>query len=270
MNGASHISQEDLTLYSMQALAPEEQAGVHAHLQGCAVCQGILREIYAEEALLALSVEQQPLPPGAQQRFMARIANIPPQTTGTKAVWREPEPSLIDRRSKNGFGFGWLGWVTAICAMLVTAYFGNRSFQLQQQLNLDRSDIAQLTAQADRAQELTDALTSPQAKQVTLTEVKQSAQPVGHATYLSSKGALIFVASNLHPVKPDKTYELWLIPANGKAPIPAGLFRPDAAGSASVVLPQLPVGIEAKAFGVTIEDAQGSPTPTLPIVMSGS
>jgi anti-sigma-K factor RskA len=31
----------------------------------------------------------------------------------------------------------------------------------------------------------------------------------------------------------------------------------------------LPEGIQAKAFGVTIEDAQGSPTPTLPIVMAG-
>ena len=77
------------------------------------------------------------------------------------------------------------------------------------------------------------------------------------------------MASNLRPVPENKTYELWLIPANGKAPMPAGLFRPDASGSASVVLPTLPQGVEAKAFGVTIEDAQGSATPTLPIVMAG-
>jgi anti-sigma-K factor RskA len=114
-----------------------------------------------------------------------------------------------------------------------------------------------------------DALTSPEAKQVTLTETRHPVQPVGHATYVAKSGALIFVARNLRPVPRDKTYELWLIPANGKAPIPAGLFRPDAAGSATVVLPSLPQGVEAKAFGVTIEEAQGSPTPTLPIVMSG-
>ena len=85
---------------------------------------------------------------------------------------------------------------------------------------------------------------------------------------VKDKGALIFVASEMHPVQANKTYELWLIPADGTAPIPAGLFRPDAGGSASVILPTLPVGVEAKAFGVTIEDAQGSTTPTLPIVMS--
>ncbi len=99
--------------------------------------------------------------------------------------------------------------------------------------------------------------------------MKTAAQPSAHVIYAKDKGALIFVASDLRPVKANKTYELWLIPSNGQAPIPAGLFRPDVNGSASVVLPSLPAGIEAKAFGVTVEDAQGATTPTLPIVMSG-
>jgi hypothetical protein len=278
VNGATHIPQEDLALYSMQALSPEEQAAVRAHLEGCAACRGALQDILAEEALLGLSIEQAPLPAGAEQRFMARIANTPQSSTSqssTAAHAAAPQPEIsrstpVEHAPKRGFGFGWLGWVTAVVAIAVAAYLGNRSVDLEQQLNKDRSDITQLSAQAARAQELTDALTSPEAKQVTLTETKQAARPVGHATYLPGKGALIFVASNLHPVAPAKTYELWLIPANGKAPIPAGLFRPDSTGSASVVLPPIPLGVEAKGFGVTIEDAQGSQTPTLPIVLSGS
>jgi anti-sigma-K factor RskA len=114
-----------------------------------------------------------------------------------------------------------------------------------------------------------DALSSPAAKQVTLTETKGTARPVGHATYLPRSGALIFVASNLRPVPQSKSYELWLIPSSGKAPIPAGIFRPDANGSAAVVLPPLPEGVDAKAFGVTVETADGASTPTLPIVMAG-
>jgi anti-sigma-K factor RskA len=119
-------------------------------------------------------------------------------------------------------------------------------------------------------QKLMNTLSSPEAKQVTLTETKRPSQPVGHAIYMERSGALIFMASNLRPMPQNKTYELWLIPANGKAPIPAGLFRPDASGDASVVMPTIPAGVKAKAFGVTVEDAQGSATPTLPIVMSGS
>jgi hypothetical protein len=35
-------------------------------------------------------------------------------------------------------------------------------------------------------------------------------------------------------------------------------------------MPDMPKGIEAKAFGVTIENAGGSATPTMPIVLAGS
>ena len=94
--------------------------------------------------------------------------------------------------------------------------------------------------------------------------------PTGRATYVPSKGALIFLASNLEPLQPAKTYELWLIPAGeGQNPIPAGTFRPDARGNASVSMPPLPKGVEAKAFGVTVEDEGGSATPTMPIVLAG-
>jgi hypothetical protein len=270
VNGAPHIPQEDLALYSMQALTPAEQSQIAAHLAECADCKSALADIYAENALLALTVDPQPLPSSLRQRFMARVANTPQETAAEKAAALRRSADLAHSRRKSGGAMAWLGWVTALTALAVAVYLGHTIQRLGQQLNKDRSDIAMLSAQAARAEELTDALTSPAAKQVTLTETKKPAEPVGHATYLPNKGALIFVADNLRPLEPNKTYELWLIPANGKAPMPAGLFRPDASGSASVVLPELPQGVEAKGFGVTIEDAQGSPTPTLPIVMSGS
>jgi Anti-sigma-K factor rskA, C-terminal/Putative zinc-finger len=251
----------------MQALTPEEYAEVKAHLDTCAACRGALAEAFSDVSLIGLSVQQQAIPDGARQRFLATIANteqVSAAPVSTPAPAGLPMPT-----GKSKSGIGWFGWATAVAALAVACYLGYHNFDLQRQLDADRGQIAQLSAQAARAQELMDALTSPQAKQVTLTETKQPARPVGHATYLKSSGTLIFVASNLHPVPQNKTYELWLIPANGKAPIPAGLFRPDSAGSASVVLPPLPAGVEAKAFGVTVEEAQGSATPTLPIVMAG-
>jgi anti-sigma-K factor RskA len=104
---------------------------------------------------------------------------------------------------------------------------------------------------------------------VVLTAGKAAPAPRARAVYLAARGALIFQASNLGPLPEHKAYELWVIPANGKAPIPAGLFWPDAAGSANLVLPKLPVGVPAKAFGVTIENAEGSPWPTTPIILAG-
>ena len=249
----------------MQALTPEEQQAAQSHLDVCAYCRAAVLEALTDVATVGLSTEQKAPPEGARQRLLARISNTP-QTTA-QAIRPVVEPIREER--KTGLGLGWLGWAVAMAMLVVAAYLGYGNHKLQQQLAEDRGQMARLAAGADRAEELTEALTSPAAKQVTLTETKRPAQPVGHATYLPARGALIFVASNLKPVPENKTYELWLIPANGKAPMPAGLFKPDATGSASVVLPTLPQGVEAKAFGVTIEDAQGSATPTLPIVMAG-
>jgi anti-sigma-K factor RskA len=64
------------------------------------------------------------------------------------------------------------------------------------------------------------------------------------------------------PIPLNKAYELWLIPANGSAPIPAGLFKPNAQGTAAILKPPLPTGVEAKTFAVTIEPEAGSSAPT--------
>jgi len=261
-----HIPEEDLALHAMQALTPEEERAAQAHLDICTYCRAALAEALADVSLVGLSAEQQGPPEGARQRLMARIANTPQQSDpALRAVSPLPAREIPRRR----YELGWLGWAAAAAMLAVAVYLGYSNHRLQQQLGEDRGQIARLAAGADRAEAMTEALTSANAKQVTLTETKGPPKPVGHATYLPRRGALIFVASNLRPVPANKTYELWLIPANGKAPMPAGLFRPDASGSASVVMPTLPEGIEAKAFGVTVEDAQGSPTPTLPIVMAG-
>ena len=123
--------------------------------------------------------------------------------------------------------------------------------------------------QLDHANEIVAVLSSPQSSHVVLTETRQEARPVGQVSWLASKGALIFVAGGLRPLPADKTYELWLIPAQGKAPIPAGLFRPDADHGATVVLPPLPAETQAKSFLVTVEPGHGSETPSLPIVIEG-
>jgi hypothetical protein len=266
LSNTPHISQEDLALYAMQALTPEENRDTQAHLDDCAYCRAALSESLVDIALIGMSTDEKVLPEGARHRLKARIANTP-QVAGAAPA---PKPvTSIPVREERRPRFVWLGWVAAAATLAIAAYLGYSNVQLERQVSENRGQIAQLATQADRGEQLKDALTSPDAKRVTLTESKQPAHPVGHATYLPKRGALIFVASNLRPLAEDKTYELWLIPADGKAPIPAGLFRPDANGSAAVILPTLPVGVEAKTFGVTIEDAQGSTTPTLPIVMSG-
>jgi anti-sigma-K factor RskA len=269
MTNTEHIAQEDLVLYALHALTPEEAAPIHAHLASCSLCSQEAAEATGDMALLALSVDQQPLPAGAQERFFAKLAAMPApaHTSATSTATVMPfEAPLKTRRSV------WpvfVPWAAAAALTAVCISLGVENRKLSDTVNTESALLSTLSSKASHAQQIVDALNSPHAQRVTLTAATHPPEPTGHAIYLADRGSLLFQADHLKPLEAGKTYELWVIPADGKAPIPAGTFTPDAVGYASVVLPELPPGVAAKAFGVTIENAGGSTTPTMPIVLAG-
>jgi Anti-sigma-K factor rskA len=266
MTGNEHNTQEELASYAMQNLPVEESASIRAHLQSCATCRDELAQVCGDLALLGLGVAQQPLPEGARERFLNRIASSPAIKTGEKLAEVTPMPAKSTRR---GAGF-WVPWVAAAAMAIATISLGVQNKALNDELNDESNLVKNLAAQASKAQQVLEVLTAPSAQRVTLSEGKAAAQPSAKATYLPERGGLILLATNLKPLPADKAYELWVIPANGKAPVPAGVFRPDAVGTATLVLPPLAAGIEAKAFGITIEKASGADSPTSPIILSGA
>ena len=118
------------------------------------------------------------------------------------------------------------------------------------------------------AKQLLATLTSADAAHFTLVAGKTVPQPQGKAIYVRNSGTLVFLASNMPAVPPQKTYQLWLIPTRG-APISAGLFKPSPRGTAAVIKPPLPAGVEAKTFAITIEPESGSSAPTSQPIMIG-
>ncbi len=265
----------------MQSLSAGETATAELHLGECAECGRHLAEIAGDLALLSLSVDQQPVPAGARDRFMSRVATesqsaptpasiATPSAAMPTAEPAEPRRVIQEVKPRRNWFPILIPWAAAFAMLALAGYLGSRNQKLDDLLNDDKGQIAQLSTKAARAEDVMDALTSPSAKQVVLTEGKGAPPPTGHTSYLADKGALVFVGNNLKPIPAGKTYELWIIPADGKAPIPAGLFRPDEKGSASLILPKLPEGVPAKAFGVTVENAEGATTPTMPIVLSGA
>lgn len=268
MTDGLHIPREELALHAMQALTREESALIRAHLEQCALCREELTLVSGDLALVAMSVEEQTLPDGARQRFMDRVAaSAAPRGMAPKPEF-EIAPVVAERRS-NGWSV-WMPWLAA-AALLVVAVGLELKVRTLDQLLWEHAQLEQAqAAQNARAQKVLELLTTSRAQHVTLTAAPTRPAPSARAVYLAAQGSLILQASNLAPVPSGKTYELWIIPANGTAPVPAGLFRPDAAGSASLVMPQLPQGVQAKAFGVTVEDEAGAQKPTLPIVLSGA
>lgn len=270
MTGNAHIPEETLALHALQALSQEESAAVRAHLGECAECSVELARAEGDLALMAMSVDQHPLPEGARDRFLNRIA-AEQKTAEPKSTEPRPAASVIPitrdipvRRATT-----WPAWLAAAAMLLLAIGLGVRMQTLRNELNQTSLQLAEQTVESRHAHEVLGLLTAPTAQHVLLTASKTPLAPTARTVYLASRGALVMEASDLKPLPADKTYELWVIPASGAAPIPAGTFQPDAAGSASVVMPKIPWNVPAKAFGVTVEHWGGSSTPTAPILLAG-
>lgn len=246
---------DDLSLYALGALQGEERLAVVKHLQDCPDCRHELARLQGDLGLLALSASGPKPPLRSRERLMAAMAREPRRMPGRvmkrKAWWTVME------------------WAAAAAAVVVIVLLLHQNTDLQRRVAALDANSTEQQKQLLQAKDLIATLTSPDAVHFTLVAAKTPPQPQGKAVYLRSIGTLVFLASNMPELPPQKTYELWLIPTSG-APIPAGLFRPDPHGSAALINPPLPTGVEAKTFAITVEPAAGSAAPTSTPIMVGS
>jgi Anti-sigma-K factor rskA len=301
MNSARHYEADDLALFAMQLLSRDEMAAVAAHVAECPACRQQIAQLQGDLALYGMTAEIHSPPALARERLMKQVARekkaapmerapVPFEYAArTQSIFGSAEQSAYgkglgsgryldegEERPKRNIAtkvFPWIGWAVAAGLAVVGGNLYHERDALRTSITAQSGQIDRLSADAASAKQLIQAMTDPAAKRFTLTKApagQTPPQPQGRVTYMPDKGTLIFTASNMEPLQVYKTYELWLIPADGRDPIPAGTFHPDERGNASVIMPPLPKGIEAKAFGVTIEDDGGSQTPTMPIIMAGS
>jgi anti-sigma-K factor RskA len=288
MSNLNHIAQDDLYLFALQLLPETAMQAAGLHLKECALCRSQLGEIQGDLAAYAMTAETQAPPSQARERLLRQVAEekkIVPVERHEQHI----EPVLYPRNSRMfqmdapeereprrvAPFMAWAGWsVAAAVAVAAGLQFDQRKIE-EQTLAVQTAQLNQTAAQTARAKDLMQTLKDASAMQVSLhvpltVGALPKLDPEAHATYVPGTGSLVFVASHLDPLLPGKTYELWLLPAMaGQAPVASGLFKPDANGNATVVMPDLPKGIAAKGFGVTVEDDGGSKAPTAPIVLAG-
>jgi anti-sigma-K factor RskA len=238
---------EDLALYALGSLEGAERDALEAHLKECALCRRELEVLRGDLSVLALTTAGPKPPARSRQRLMSAIANEPRVHVAGPA-------SASRRRS------WWpvLGWVTAAALALVCIGLVRQNSSLQQDMASLRAQFTDQGSKLEQANEVMATLLDPDSQKIELVAAGNKPEPRGKAIYQRRNRNLIFLASNLAPLPAEKIYELWLFPANGGAPIAAGVFKPDARGSATVVNPPLPEGIEAKNFAVTLEPESGS------------
>jgi anti-sigma-K factor RskA len=251
---------EDLALYSLGSLEGAEREALEKHLESCTSCRRELELLRGDSSLLALTTSGPKPPARARQRLMSAIgaeprlaAVVPTTESGRRSTERSAQPSWW-----SAFGWPAIQWLAAAAILAVGFDLLRQNSSLQQDLSSLRAKFADQGIKLDEANQTVATLLDPEATKIELVAVGSKPEPRGKAIYQRRNRNLIFLASNLPQLPPDKVYELWLFPANGGAPIAAGLFKPDARGSATVVNPPLPDSVAAKNFVVTLEPESGS------------
>lgn len=282
MSATNHIDQEELALYALEFLAEPEARAIEGHLEQCAGCSDLAALLRGDLATLALTTEMVAPPATARQRLMTQVVREKKVIPFDRPMHQDVGSPLVDHIAVDDEVIAqhtsaarvlpwvsWIGWAVAAGLTIVSTDLYRDRDALRGAVAQQSTEILTLSTAAEKERAIMGALTDPDAMRVTLTQTPSTAAPSGRASYAADKGALLFTASNLAPLQPAKTYELWIIPADGGSPVAAGTFTPDLRGNASVIMPQIPKGLIAKGFGITIEDQGGSLKPTPPIVLSG-
>ncbi|HKD80384.1 MAG TPA: anti-sigma factor [Candidatus Angelobacter sp.] len=266
MNGHPQFA-EALALYALGALdSQQERTELESHLGTCGECRRELEALRADTALLALSAVGPKPPDRVRERLLKAVAAEP------RMQPRAQKPYVVGRMRPRWLTFAPMAVMLLLAVFSILLWRDLRDAkrevrerqrqidQLTEDLNKTKSDLA-------AARDVRDVLHAPDAWPLTLVQVKASPQPQMKVIYSKQKGAIFVLASNTHQLPEDKIYQLWLLPSDGGAPMPCGWFKPDSQGNGMIMHHMHSPGISAKSFAVTIENAGGSETPTMPIVM---
>jgi anti-sigma-K factor RskA len=264
-----HIPEDELIQYAMGVLPDGQLNSLTAHISLCNVCRDELAKTQVALAAYATVQPMSDVPVGARERFLAQL-----NTSKTESKFVQMRNKNRAYQASRSFK-EWLEspmplkiFAGALAATLLFAVYDDLNHI--HELRRMKPEMNRFEAESAQLDELKQFLKGSDARQVSLHEKPPlTKSPEGHALYSATSGKLIFTASNM-PKPPDgKAYELWILPASGAAPIPAGVFSPDLQGNAAVIFPAIPANVQAAGFGVTVEVEGGVKSPTPPIIMSG-
>lgn len=237
MNGRDIHAQ--LGAYVLDALPDDERREFEAHLSDCDTCQQELHGLSETGALLGAAAAQSP-PEGLREQVLERVSQtrqLPPQVLSTTS-----------RRRR------WLHRATAFAAaacLVVAVAAGVVAVRAHQQAE-------ELQAQQRR---IASVLSAPD---VQVTSGVRSTHGEATVAVSQDRDRVLFLFHQSRSLPADKTYQLWLLTADGTARS-AGLVPADGDQDAEAVVAS-PVG-QARQLGVTVEPAGGSRQPTTDPVM---
>jgi anti-sigma factor RsiW len=249
---------ELLGAFALDAVDPDEAAAVREHLAGCPRCRDEVAQHHQTAGLLA--------PPGDEppahlwEGISARLGQSPP--AAEPVPLDVPQPAVRPRRAperpaRSRWGLR-VGALVAVAAAAAIAALGVEVGRLDHRLNR----VAASTGAQDLSDAARNALLNPQTQRILLSSPGPNSQVLAEVVAGSPSTAFLF-NRGLPALPSARTYQLWLT-GPGRT-ISMGLLGSNPGTVAFALGPTLP----SRAFAVTVEPANGSVVPTLPIVASG-
>jgi anti-sigma-K factor RskA len=221
--------------YALDSLDAQDAALVGGHLPGCEVCQAELAAYTAVVDVLPLAAPDSQPSPALKGRLMAQIKTAP---VAAKAAAPEAGPGWVQRISEAFQGlFAGPRW-RPVAALIVLALALGNIIQWQQAHAPDASSWRRVRLAG--------------------TEVAPEASGIIYISADGRNGTVI--VDRLPQLGPDQQYQLWLIQDGQRTS--GAVFSVDADGYRGLQI-ESPIPLqEYGAFGITIEPAGGSPSPT--------
>lgn len=199
----SHAEVRDLLgAYALDAVDADEREGIEQHLPTCPPCRAEVADHREVAALLAAGWV--PAPDGLWDRIAGQLEESPPSMRMPAApvplsAARELRGERSVRRGRRAAAA-----VAAVAVVAAVAFLGVKVVDTSDRVH----DVAQQLTGADLTRVADAAAVRPGARRVALTSFdgRLSAEAV-----LLKDGTGYLVRSNLPPLDPDRTYQLWAV-----------------------------------------------------------
>ena len=269
MSGGEHIRGDELQLLAVGALPEPEAAAMQAHVCDCSECGTNLAEARGIAALLSFAVKQDRAAGTVKAELMARMrANRKSEERNAwpRKVVHEPDAMPRGRKPRTSW---WTWGLSAAALVLALVSFGlswqNR--RIAAELQTERKSAERLIHDREQIEKYVGVLAAPDTITVKLAGTEELSKASGVVRF-NAKAGVVLYAADLPKLAPDKSYQVWLVPANGE-PMSVGLLGPGGRAWGNMWAGEVAPNMNAKGFVMTVEAVGGVAQPTGPQVLVG-
>lgn len=252
---------EYLAGYALGALTPAENARLEEHLRsGCDICDVELFELNETVGLIPHSAQIMKMPSGLKDKVRAGMER--------EGLFAAPMIPIVQKSSKAPY---WLAAAALIAAAITAMLYLNTNGELRKEevkVAQKEAQISEMEKTLRKKEAEISWLRDPGVQLALLTGLAEASHARGKMIWHPVEHKGIFYVESLPQIDPNKSYQLWVIGAQG--PVSAGVFAPDTQGAAVVTISRIEGKLDGPPqFAVTVEPYGGVKQPTTTPILLG-